>query len=241
LRPLRRPVNPTLLVLVLLCMTGCGALNSTDTRGTLAAEATAFVDESTQIALSINQRATQVAATAAIARTDAAFIDGVNVQLAATMRAAIPPTQQIIANSGPITPGMMATLDTPRTADPNVPTADPAAVNQLTQVGVALAVREADGCAASLQSSVSATAPRIYATTRILNAAGGTAISASWSSAGQVVYSNSAYQIPQDDDDFCLWFYIEPTDVTFSPGDWQVQFLVNNQPVGAPAAFTMTP
>ncbi len=232
-----------LLGLWLLCVlvAGCGIVNSNDTRATLAAEVTAFADESTQIALGINARATLVAATAAVARTEAANVDGVNVQLASTMRAAIPPTQQIVANSGPVTPGMMGPIDAMPTADPNQPIPEGGAVNQLTQVGVALTVRDSDGCAVSIQSTVGAGSARLYATTRIINALGGTAISATWSTAGQVVYSNSAYQIPQDDADFCLWFYIEPTDVTFSPGTWEVQFLVNNQPTGQTAVFTMTP
>ncbi len=112
--------------------------------------------------------------------------------------------------------------------------------NQLTQVGVALGVYDSDGCATGLQTQVSSGAPRLYATTRILNALAGSQLSVTWTASGQVVYTNNAYTLSENDDDFCLWFYIEPTDVNFAPGEWSIQFLVNGQLAGSPSVFTMT-
>jgi len=241
-------INVALLAGVLL-VSGCGVLDGSDQRGTLAAEATASLDEATAIARTLTWRTTEVAATAASAATVVFQLDGVNQQLAVTMRAAIPPTQQVVQDSGPVTPGYNEPLPgewTPTPLPGSVPdntspgaTPPPDAPNQIAQVGPALAVRDSDGCAASIQTSVSASSPRIYATARILNATAGSSVQASWSSGGQVVFSNTPYTLPADDADFCVWFYIEPTDVTFAPGEWSLQFLVNSQPAGAPAAFSL--
>jgi hypothetical protein len=227
-------------------LTGCAG----DQQANLAAEVTAALDEATAIAQTLSARTTEVAGTAAAAATTVFQLDGINQQLAVTMRAAIPPTDQVVFNSAPVTPGLNAPLPgqwTPTPilgaeADQPPPGATPApgAQNQITAVGPALAVRESDGCAVAIQSSIPASSPRIYATTRIVNATAGTSVQAAWSSGGQVVFSNTPYALPADDADFCVWFYIEPTDVTFAPGDWSLQFLVNGQPTGAPTAFTLT-
>lgn len=229
---------------------GCGVLDGSDQRGTLAAEVTASLDEATAIARTLTWRTTEVAATAASAATVIFQLDGVNQQLAVTMRAAIPPTQQVVQDTGPVTPGYNEPLPGEWTLTPlpgTVPdsalagaTPPPNAPNQIAQVGPALAIRDSDGCAVSIQTSLPASSPRIYATARILNATAGTSVQAGWSRGGQVVFSNTPYSLPADDADFCVWFYIEPADVTFSPGEWSLQYLINGQPSGVPAAFTLT-
>lgn len=239
------------LLAVATLLGACSTLDGSDQRATLVIEVTESVDQATTIARTLTFRSTEVAVTAAAAATTIYQLDGINVQLAATMRAALPPTQQVVFDTAPVTPGLNAPLpgEWTQTPLPGAPVAQPGAgsatpvpdqPNQLTAVGPALAVRDADGCAVALQTSIPASSPRIYATTRILNAAAGTSIQAAWSSQGQVVFSNNPYTIPEDDPDFCVWFYIEPADVNFAPGDWSLQFLVNGQPGGASAAFTLT-
>lgn len=234
-----------------LLLGGCGALSGADQQGTLAVELSQFQGESTAIAQTLQARSTDVAATVVWAATSAFQLDGVNQQLAVTMRAAIPPTQQIVSADGPVTPGMNAPLPgewTPTpvpgaavsTPAPNI-TAPSGGANQLTEVGPALAVRDSDGCAAGIQTTISASSTRIYATTRILNATAGTSVQASWSNEGIVVFSNNSYTLPADEADFCVWFYIEPADVSFTPGAWSLQFLINGSPAGNPASFTLTP
>ncbi len=235
----------------ILLLSACSTLDGSDQRATLIAEVTDSVDQATTVARTLTFRSTEVAVTAAAAATTIYQLDGINVQLAATMRAAIPPTRQVVFDTAPVTPGLNAPLPgewTPTplpgaaVAQPGAGAATPAPdqQNQLTVVGPALAVRDADGCAVAVQTSMPASSPRIYATTRILNAAAGTSLQAAWSSQGQVVFSNDPFTIPEDDPDFCVWFYIEPADVTFAPGDWSLQFLVNGQPAGAAAPFTLT-
>ena len=225
-------------------------MNGADQRETLSAEVTQALGEVTAIAATLGVRATEVAGTAVSASTSVAMLDGVNQQLSVTMRAAIPPTDQVVYNSGPVTPGLNAPLPgewtpTPPPGTTSVPGAGAAtppadSPNQLTAVGPALSVRESDGCAVALQSAFPASTSRIYATTRILNARSGTSIQATWSTNGQVAFSNTPYTIPSDDPDFCVWFYIEPADVTFAPGEWSLQFLVNGQPSGMSASFSLT-
>jgi len=220
-------------------LAGCAG-SAASNPATLQAEATAFADESTQIALSIESQGTAAVSTAAAARTQIMQIDALNQQLALTLRAAIPPTQQIVNSYGVVTPGMNAPLPGQFTPAPSEGTVQPGTSNQLTQIGPALSVLDDDGCAASLVQTVSSGTPRIYATTRMLNAVAGTQVSVSWSVDGQVVYTNTSFALPQDDPDFCLWFYIEPSDVTFSPGNWSIQFLINGTPAGQPSGFVIT-
>lgn len=221
-------------------LSACTAFGSTDARGTAQAEVQAFGQESTAIAQAAIAQGTAGMQTAVFARTEAAIVEGINVRLAETMRAVMPPTQQIVNSQGAVTPGMNAPLPGQFTPTPGMGTAGDGTSNQITEAGMALAVRDSDGCAQQVLSQVSAQAPRLYATARVRNALASTQVSVSWLVSGQVVYTNSAYTLPQDDPDFCLWFYIEPVDVSFAPGDWAVQFLLNGQPAGAPAPFTMT-
>lgn len=247
----RRSFYAPYLLAAALILSGCGVLSGADQQGTLSAELTQFQGEATTIAQTLQARNTEVASTVAWARTSVFQLDGVNQQLAVTMRAAIPATQQIVSADGPVTPGMNAPLPgewtpTPlpgaaiNTPDPNA-TVPAGGANQVTAVGPALAVRDSDGCAAGVQTAIPASVSRIYATTRILNATAGTSVQAAWSNEGSVVFSNNPYTVPADDADFCVWFYIEPTDVNFAPGAWSLQFLINGSPAGSAATFTLTP
>jgi hypothetical protein len=241
MKTFRRITLSFLLLVSLWIISACGALSGVDTAATLQAEVTEFALESTGIAETHSAQATGAFQSAERARTEVVYVDGINQQLAVTMRAALPATQQMISDQAIVTPGMNAPLPGQFTPTPNLDggqIASNGGSNQLTEIGVALAVRESDDCADVLQTQISASSARIYATTRILNALNGTQVSAAWNYAGESVYSNTPFVVPRDDDDFCLWFYIEPTDVAFTPGDWSVQFVVDGvaQPL---APFTM--
>lgn len=245
----------------LLLLTGCTTLGGSEDPALMQAEVTALVDEATRIAVGNQQIATEIAATVAAAQTAVTVQEGVNRQLALTLRAVVPPTPQIVASSGIVTPGMNAPLVPPSPIPPQpgvgaaAPTLAPGSMqptlapvppagmldssNQFTAVATSAAVNEADGCAVSFQASFPLSTPRIYATTRVLNARGGTSVLVEWSFNGQAALRSSAYTIPQDDPDFCLWFFLEPTDVPFQAGSWSVQFYADNQPVLPVAQFTM--
>ena len=84
-----------LLLLIALCLSACSG-NTGDNNATLQAEQIAFGLEATQIAVTLRAQGTQVMATAAVAETYAVNMEGINRQLAATRRALIPPTQQLV-------------------------------------------------------------------------------------------------------------------------------------------------
>jgi hypothetical protein len=232
-------------LLFVLC--ACSAVgNAPNSGATMQAEQTQFVDESTRIASTLRVRGTEVMATAAFAETYVMNADGINRQLAATMRALIPPTDQVIDTSGLVTPGLIARPGelAAATSAPNAPeaagTVSADSPNVFTEVATAAGVRDSDGCATAPQSEFSSSATEIFVTARVLNATAGTTVSASWAYEGEEVVVSPSFTIEQDDPDFCVWFFIEPVDVTFSAGSWSVQFVVNGAPQQPPASFVIS-
>lgn len=364
---MRLVMHAFVLFCAIICVSGCSALGGTDeSRPTIEAELTDLVDEATRLAATQASSGTQTVATAAAAATYVAGLEGINRGLSVTLRAAVPPTQQVVLNNAPVTPGMnepmagflmeqmvateggeqfagtisasnsavridatfaagetafiaaVATsgdLDTvltiydrvgnvlaqnddfnfqeslnsglsftapnsgvyilevsrfqgaagttsgsfvlsisrgrtdaptlavqapPQGGAPQPPaTGSDGSQNQFTQIATAAGVRDTDGCASSYTTSFSVGASRIYATTRVFNIRAGTNVYVQWSFDGQVVSTSETYTVPQDDPDFCLWFYLEPADAPFQPGNWSAQYYANGVAQNPPAAFTM--
>jgi hypothetical protein len=202
-----------------------------------------FAREGTAIAQAAQIQGTAVAETAVAVGTYVAERESINSQLVQTLRAVMPPTQQIVSQSGLVTPGMNATV-----SPMGMPAVTPAAgavmagnatETQFVDVATALSVRDNDGCAVAPVSNFSANVTRIYATARALNIRAGTQMAADWLYNGTLVYQSSPWTVSVDDDDFCLWFYVEPNDFTFSPGSWSVQLYANGVAIQPSAAFTI--
>lgn len=242
-----RPRYILLLLGLALLASACSSLTPDDPAATLQVQRAALIAEATSIAQSGQAQSTQVAGTVEAARTYVALLEGRNRQLVATMQVAFPPTQAVVDNAGPSTPGMMETpaplgsmnnsgntgdsmdsMDAPTQA----PDASLGAV-QFTQVGTASTVRDSDGCAESLSNSFPANIQRIYITARALNIQQGTEMRVEWLYQGQSTYSES-FTVQNDDNDFCLWFFIEPTEAVLSPGNWSVKLYANNQSIDPP-------
>lgn len=215
---------------LLILLSACSAVGSApNTSATIQAEQTEFVGESTQIASTLRARGTEVMVTAAYAETYVAISDGVNRQLAATMRALIPPTQQVVDTSGEVTPGLIPRPGELATQAPNMAGSSETTVsadlpNMLTEVGAASGVNESDGCTATRQDTFRTNDQVIYATARVLNPVSGTTVSASWAYAGYRFFESSSFTIQTNESALCIWFYIEPSDIQFSPGNWSVRF-----------------
>jgi hypothetical protein len=225
---------------LLLLLPACG--NAEEARAIAVADMTAFIEEETAIAATLTSRGTAVFATAVAAQTRMIDMEGMNGALVSTLRAAVPPTRQIVDNSGLVTPGMNAPLPgagTPAAGGSASVSPETAGENQLVDVAIALGVRESDSCATQVVSTVSSSTLEIYGTGRILNARLNTVVDAVWSYEGQPVFTNNAFTIPRDDPSFCVYFFIEPTDVPFSPGNWSFQFRMNGQPSGPVATFIL--
>ena len=232
---------------LLLAVSACSALTPENPAATLQSQRQGFVDEATSIAQAAQVQGTQVMGTAVAAQTYVAQMGGRNLQLLATMAVAYPPTQSIVENAGPGTPGQSAS---PAPVNSFNPQATPAPTQsglsassdtantslgdmQFTQVGTASSVRDTDGCAASLVYSFPADVQQVYITSRALNIKAGTEMRVEWYYEGQMTH-NESFTVQQDDDDFCLWFSLEPTDQALSTGNWSVKLFANNQPTDPP-------
>jgi len=240
---------------LILIASACSALTPDNPAATLQAQRQGYINEATSIAQAAQAQGTQVMATSAAIQTSVAHVEGLNQQLMGTMQIAFPPTQALIVNGGTSTPGQMAspqplgsfnsaTLPAPgdqttqdvQTIVPNTTqdaTFPPLGSVQFTQVGTALGVRDSDGCANSLTNAFPANVQKIFITTRALNIKQGTQMRVEWYFEGQLTHSEN-YTVPRDDNDFCMWFSIEPTDQVLSAGNWSVKLFANNQPITPP-------
>jgi hypothetical protein len=230
-------------LVVVVCASACSAFTPENPAATLQAQRSSMIDEATGIAQAAQVQGTQVMGTAVAAQTYVALMEGRNRQLIATMQIAFPPTQAIIQDDGPSTPGQMATpapLGSFQEATPPPQDTSGGSLGDMsfTQVGTAASVRDSDGCADQLSTSFPADVQRIYITTRALNVTNGTQMRVEWFYEGQLTFSEP-YTIPADDDDFCMWFFIEPTGETFSSGSWSVTLYANNVAVAPPANFSV--
>lgn len=228
----------------------CSGLNADNPAATMQAERAGYVNEATSIAQAAEAQYTQVAGTVVAAETYTALMEGRNEQLLATLQIAVPPTQAIVNNGVPGTPGMNPT-PAPAEGDlleaTNATTsgsADTSTVSttlgdtQFTQVATAASVRDADGCADQLTTTFPADAGVVYITARVLNAVSGTQMRVEWYYGGEMSYTEQ-YTIPSNDDDFCMWFSLVPNESVLAPGNWSVMLYANDQSV-EPAQLDFT-
>jgi hypothetical protein len=249
---LRRKFWGFILVLMLLVTACAPSAEVTITPTVRLVNREEFQRESTAIAQAMVMQATEVSGTAVAAQAYVAQQESINIQLAATLRVVVPATQQVIDMSGPVTPGMVATLSplttpgaiaTQSAGSVILPAASPSpgadTGTHFTDIAVSLSVRDDDGCADGATTTIPSSATRIYATARAFNIRAGTLMGADWLRDGQVVYQSSPWTVEGDDDDFCLWFYIEPVDIEFTPGAWAVRLYANGQALEPLASFTI--
>lgn len=230
-----------------LVVGGCSGLGSsqnpeaaaTERNISLAAEGTALRD-------ALNRQSVDTASTAAAAETYIVERESINAQLLATLRAVIPPTQQVVQGAGAGTPSLNTQPELPGLAAANtpVPSTDGAAGSatgtQYTAIVTASGVNSEDGCAVGIRNAFSTSDTEIYLTMRAFNVRAGTIMSAMWSLDGAVMYDDFSFSVAEDDDDFCIWFSIDPATVTFTPGNWTAQFFANGTPIEPAAQFTIT-
>lgn len=97
----------------------------------------------------------------------------------------------------------------------------------------------ANDCALAPVSSFTTADTSIYVVATASNIAPGTLLASRWFLEGSEVITHDFtpdFAINQN----CIWFYIDPTETTFTPGNWTVQLEVNGQPAGEPVAFTLS-
>jgi hypothetical protein len=223
----------------LIALTVLGACQTQEIQTTLEAGRTAYAVEAAAITVTTEARGTNVAATAQMAQTQVMQINSVNQYLLATVIAGNTPTLPVVPV---VVDSSSSSMDTMGEAT-SVPSASGSTGDlqgmQFTEIGTSAEVRDSDGCPDAFQTQFSSSAARIYVTSRILNLRGGTALSAEWSLEGTVVVTNTPWTAPQDESSICVWFYIDPATVTFTPGNWSVRLLANNTPIEPAANFTI--
>jgi len=233
--------------LILLTVIGCSTLGGEDIPGTAAAQSTAYADEATAMVSDLQAQGTAVQSTAVFAETYVTQMDGINRQMVATLRAAVPPTQQVVQGrdtSQPLISGLegLPQENLPDNVDASGAGAGAGAgtgvsgITEFQPVQTASSVRASDGCADVVTTEFTVDSTIIYATTRAFNMRAGTDMNVEWSFEGQVVYSWQ-FVVDVDDADYCLWFSMTPQDAPFTPGDWSVRMLANGAPLPSPANF----
>ena len=97
-----------------------------------------------------------------------------------------------------------------------------------------------DDCVATPQSSFSQAATNsIYISAMVRNKPPGVTLQSIWSHSGdeRVRFDYTPdFHIQEN----CIWFFLEPSDTEFTPGDWRVELRVNGAPSGA-LNFEITP
>lgn len=136
----------------------------------------------------------------------------------------------------PITPGLGAAGDpggggaAPNTTpNPNQPS--------VTNITVAPQVGP-DDCAVNPTTSFTVNDSAIYVVATANNITPGTTISTDWLVNGALAI-NYDWTPDFEINGACIWFFIDQTEVEFTPGNWQVQFNINGTPQGQPATFSI--
>lgn len=123
---------------------------------------------------------------------------------------------------------------TPPGANVTATSAAPTLANIVTAANVG-----ADDCAAGVVSTFSASSSRIYIVATAYNIQPGTTILSRWFQNGQQVVSHD-FTPDFEINDACIWFFIDQTDVPFTPGAWTVDLEINGAVVGPSTQFTIT-
>lgn len=185
----------------------------------------------TLVAQAQEQRS-QLQATLIARGADPAAI-GVNITPLAPQPSPLPPADAVSAVVvPPPAPGDVPVTPFGGAGAPVTNTA-PALANIVMATGVGQ-----DDCAVGVTSVFSTTSERIYVVATAYNIQPGTLILSRWFQEGrQVVTHDFTPDFPIND--ACIWFFIDQTDVPFTPGNWAVDLEINGAVVGPSTRFTI--
>lgn len=215
----------TWLSLALLAVLGaCQVFQGPDVQATLQAEGAAYLEEATAIAQSAQSVRVAVQGTLDAGGTQAAEVNSINQQLLATARAAIPPTPERQIGDAVIQ-SIQGTIA--------------AGSRYFVKTGVSSRVRSSDGCAEDVRTSFPDTIGRIYANVLVFNIEAGTPMQARWFYNEQLVWEDG-WSVNRSASELCIWFYIEPSYVEFTPGNWSVRLYADGFQLEDPMFFTIT-
>lgn len=96
----------------------------------------------------------------------------------------------------------------------------------------------ADDCAVSPTTSFTTQNGQIYVVARAVGVGPSDNITSRWYAGGSEIVSydwTPTFEI----EDACIWFYIDQSEIAFTPGSWSVQMEINGENVGSPVAFSI--
>lgn len=136
--------------------------------------------------------------------------------------------------------------EAPAVVNPPVSTEEAAVPQSITPTGLALPVLSnivmAEGvgsndCALRPVSQFTTNSPAIYVVAVASNITPGTKITSRWQFSRVLTFDFVPdFFIAQA----CVWFFVDQTDIVFTPGTYSVSLEINDQPTGQTATFTIT-
>jgi hypothetical protein len=137
----------------------------------------------------------------------------------------VTPLADLVTDTPPPAP---ATLNTPAPDQPRL--TDP---RTGTQVGAN------SDCVENPQTTFTPDTAEIYISVRVENAPAGTEFTSRWLLNGDEIITHT-YTPDFPIDGRCIWFFVDQSEITFTPGNWSIEMRINGQPVLEPQPFTIT-
>jgi len=233
---------PFICLTLIACLSACRVFSGEDSQGTLQAENTAMVQEQTGIALTGQQELTAVQSTAVAAATHVAIANGVNQQLVGTASVLQPATAMVIVSNPtgvPVGVGGTPVVSPMPGTTPDFGLAPSAPDStQFVEIGVTDSVRNSDGCPDAQKNQFPQSISRIYVTTRAITISAGTQMSVEWRH-GDLLAASDNFTVDKDQTNYCLWFFIDSSQVTMEAGNWTVQLSANGVPIPPLVSFSI--
>lgn len=236
-------LNVALFGLILLSASACQGVVIDDPNATLQADMIAYATEAASMQDDMLAAQSAAEATLIVEQTRAAEYLTYNQYLLVTVRAGeTPQPQRRVVDVDPRVGGYIDPDEMDDRTDMNDMNA-PAegSSTRLVDITTAPAIREAtDGCRTRVQTTFTPTSERIYATAIARDLRAGTDINVIWQHEGLAVLEQQ-WTADVNASSLCLWFYVEPSDINFDPGAWEVTFQVNGVAATPSASFRITP
>lgn len=153
-----------------------------------------------------------------------------NTPLAVAMSAPLEtptPTVPIVTPFGLVS---TPTLPVTQPADPNAPRLE--AFTLASGVG-------ADDCALEPRSAFDADVAEIYIVATAVNLPAGSRVEARWYRAGSAIGPVYSFEPDFAIERACIWFYVDPSDFEFTPGEYAVDVTLNGVPASPMLPFTI--
>jgi hypothetical protein len=249
-----RPMRYACSGFIILLLAACSGPSNVEQ--TLVAENQSLSTQIADIRATATVAADRLQITQEYVQTEVSHVDDQNLNLVATLIERGTPTEAI----GGITPFTAPNPLPTQPADAVLPALTEEAVTQntnpqgtpeastpastatvagpprLSNIVTAEAV-DANDCAVNPTSTFSTGTEQIYvvAVAAALQP-GSTVVTSRWRQEGTEVVT---FDFSPEFGEGCLWFFIDQTDITFTPGNWSVELEINGGLVGAPLPFTI--